>query len=187
MRSAIRAGFTLIELVIAMSLASLVLAALASILTPLVQSQAYSARAQTVQLRLAAVAQLVERELRQMSLLSKPAVAGLPSGVLEGCVNAAGAPPAPLDPDSPMRWFAFCSSGGSVYYHSGTGCPALYTCAISPAAAFTWGPAPWSSLTFTRPSAASTLVTSVMKASSGKFEAEVTIAVSFSAPAGGAQ
>lgn len=187
MTSAPRKGLTLIELVIALFLAGIVLAALSSILTPLVKSQAYSAQAQTVQLNLAAVAKQVEHELRQASLLSQPAVAGVPSGVLEGCANAAGAPPAPLDTSSPMSWFAFCASQGVVYYHSGSGCPAFYACGASPTAAFTWGPSPWASLAFTRPSAASTLVTADMKASSGKSQAEVATAVAFSAPAGGLQ
>ena len=185
MRKTPRAGFTLVELVICMFLASIVLIALSSVLTPLVRSQAYASRAQTVQLSLAAVDKLVERELRQASLVTKPS--GLPSGALEGCDNAAGATPAPIDPGAPMKWFAFCTTGGIVYYHSGAGCPAFYTCGTSPTAAFKWGPAPWSALAFARPSAGSTLVTADMKASSGKFEAETTSAVAFSAPAGGAQ
>ena len=186
MRSAARAGFTLIELVVATFLANIVLIALSSILTPLVQTQAYAARAQSIQLNLAAVDKLVEGELRQASLVTQPLV-GLPSGVLAGCDNAAGSPAAPIAPGAPMRWFAFCASGGIVYYHTGSGCPASYTCGASPTSAFMWGPAPWSSLTFTRPSAGSTLVTADIKASSGKSEAEVTSAVAFSAPAGGAQ
>lgn len=187
MKIAPRKGFTLIELVVSMLLASIVLIALSSILTPLVQSQAYAARAQTVQLNLAAVDKLVEHELRQASLVTAPSLAGIPSGVLEGCANATGSTPAPIDPAAPMRWFAFCTTGGIVHYHSGSGCPAVYACGASPTASFTWGPAPWSSLAFMRPSAASTLVTADMKASSGKSEAEVTSAVAFSAPAGGAQ
>jgi len=187
MINAPRTGFTLIELVISMFLASIVMIALSSILTPLVQSQAYASRAQTVQLNLAAVDKVVERELRQASLVTQPSLPGLPSGVLEGCDNAAGSTPAPIDPASPMKWFAFCTAGGIVYYHSGAGCPASYACGASPTAAFSWGPAPWSLLVFTRPSAGSTLVTADMKASSGKSEAEVTSAVAFSAPSGGAQ
>jgi prepilin-type N-terminal cleavage/methylation domain-containing protein len=187
MRSVPRAGFTLIELVIAMFLASIVMLALSSILTPLVRSQAYSARSQTIQLNLAAVDQLVEQELRQASLVTQPAIVGIPSGALEGCDNAAGSPPAPLDPSAPMKWFAFCTSGGIVYYHSGSSCPASYACGVSPTSAFTWGPAPSSSLAFTRPTAGTTLITADMHASSGKSSAEVTSAVAFSAPAGGAQ
>ena len=187
MKNASRTGFTLIELVVATLLGGIVLIGLAYILSPLAVSQVYAARAQTAQLNLAAFDQLVERELRQASLLSRPAVAGKPSGVLEGCANAAGSPPAPLDPGSMMKWFAFCASGGTVYYHSGPGCPASYTCGASPTAAFAWGSPPGSALVFTRPSAGSTLVTADMKASSGKSEAEATTAVAFSAPAGGAQ
>lgn len=180
-------GFTLIELILAMFLSTLVMAALFSILTPLVRTQAYTARAQTVQLNLASVAQLVERELRQASLLSQPSSVGTPSGVLSGCANAAGSPPVPIDPASAMRWFAFCASGGVVYYHSGGGCPSMYTCGTSPTGTFRWGPAPWSSLVFVRPSAGSTLVTAQMKAMSGESQAEINSAVAFSAPAGGAQ
>jgi prepilin-type N-terminal cleavage/methylation domain-containing protein len=186
-RTASRTGFTLIELVVATLLGSIVMISLSYILIPLIQSQVYAGRAQTAQLNLAAVDQLVERELRQASLLSKPAVVGAPSGVLEGCANAAGSPPAPLVLGSTMSWFAFCTSGGIVYYHTGSGCPALYKCGTSPTAAFMWGTAPESSLTFARPSAGSTLVTADMKASSGNSVAEVTSAVAFSAPAGGAQ
>ena len=198
MRSAPRAGFTFLELIIATFLASIVLITLSSILTPLVLSQVYSASAQNVQLNLAAVDQLVERELRQASMVTQPATAGIPSGVLEGCDNAvvlrtSPTPPAPppvaLDPSSPMKWFAFCTAGGIVYYHTGAGCPAAYTCGASPTSSFTWGPMPWSSLTFTLPSAGSTLVTAVMSASSGSSGIVVTStsSVAFSAAAGGAQ
>ena len=118
--------------------------------------------------------------------MSLPAAVGIPSGTLEGCANAAGSPPAPVDPAQPMRWFAFCAAGGIVYYHSGPGCPAAYACGASPSSAFTW-PDPWSSLVFVRPSMGSTMITADMKASSGKSEAAVSLAVAFSAPAGGAQ
>lgn len=180
-----REGFTLVELVIAMLLSALVMAAVCSALTPLVQTQVYAARAQTVQLSLAAVNQLAERELRQASLVSEPAGAGMPSGVLAGCANAAGSPPAKIDSSAPMRWFALCASGGIVYYHSGAGCPASYACGASPAAS--WGSVTWPLLEFARPSAGSTLVAIRIKARKAESEAEMTSAVAFAAPAGGAQ
>jgi Tfp pilus assembly protein PilW len=185
------AGFSLIELVIAMLMASLVLVALTSILTPLIVTQVYAARAQGVQLNLDSAQQLIERELRQATFVNTPATAGMPSGVLEGCDNAAASPtppsPVPIDPASPMRWFAFCASGGIIYYHSGASCPAAYRCGASPVAAFSSGLNPQSTLTFARPSAASTLITATLTAASGNSSAVATTAVAFSAPAGGAQ
>ena len=199
MRGSPRAGFTFVELIIAVFLSSIIMIGLSSILTPLVLSQVYSARAQTVQLNLAAINEMVERELRQASLVTQPAVGSVGSNTLEGCDNAAGSPPAPIDPNPPppldpvakMRWFAFCTKpspgDGIVYYHSGNGCPAAYACGASPTAAFTW-PQPWSSLLFTRPSAGSTLITAVLQASSGTGAVVMsTTAVSFSAAAGGLQ
>lgn len=184
MTTASRSGFSIAELVIAMFLSSIVLIALARILTPLVQAQAHTSRVQTVQLNLAWLNRVIDGELRQASLVSMPAVPGLPSGVLEGCRNASGTPPAPVSPDEPMRWFAFCESGGIAHYHSGSGCPGLYTCGSAPTASFVWGIAPRSSLQFMRESARNTLVTIDMKASSGEYGAAVSNAVAFSAPSG---
>ena len=193
MRIKSRAGFSLVELIIAVLLSSIILIGLDYILTPLVLSQVYSARAQSVQLNLAAVNSLVERELRQASLVTQP-TSGVGSNLLEGCANAALSPippclagPCPLDPGAPMKWFAFCATGGSVYFHSGNGCPGVYTCGTSPTAVFTW-PQPWSTIVFTRPSAGSTLVTISLSGSSGSGAVVMsTSSVAFSAAAGGAQ
>jgi prepilin-type N-terminal cleavage/methylation domain-containing protein len=181
------AGFTLLELVIALSLGALVIAALSSILTPLVRSEIYSARQQTVELNLAEVDRLVEDELRQASLVTAPAEAGLASGTLEGCDNAwqDGSEIVALDPSTPMRSFAFCAADGIVYYYAQPGCPISYRCGESPTASFRWGPSPSSSLAFERPSAASTLVTADLTASSLGAAAEIRTAAAFSAPAGG--
>ncbi|MFI5350614.1 MAG: type II secretion system protein J [Elusimicrobiota bacterium] len=195
MRIHSRSGFSLVELIVAVLLSSVILVGLMSILTPLVLSQAFSARAQTVQLNLAAVNEQVEKELRQASLVSQPLADNFPTNTLEGCDNAAGSPPAPIDPNPPppidpitkMRWFAFCAAGGTVYYHSGNGCPGIYTCGTSPTAAFRW-PQPWSTLMFTRATAASTLVTISLSGASGSGAVVMsTSAVAFSAAAGGEQ
>lgn len=185
-----RGGFTLIELILALFLAAIIMAGLGSILTPLVRTQVLASSAQTSQLNLAAVTQLIERELRQASLVRQPSP-GTSSGALEGCANAA--PPTgteAIDGTRPMSWFAFCVSDGIVYYHSGAGCPvaAAYLCGASPAAAFRWGPSSTSQFLFTRPLAGkSTLVTAVLRASSGLTTARATSAVAFQAPDGGAQ
>lgn len=184
------AGFTLVELIVAVFLASIVLLALTSILTPLVTTAVNSSRAQTVQLNLATVDKLLWRQLRTATLVTAPSLPGIPSGVLEGCANAYAQPaggPAPIDPSAGMSSFAFCSANGIVYFHQQAGCPIVYTCGTAPAAEFVWGPEPWSALSFTRPSAASTLITADMKASSQQAAAEIVDAVAFSAPAGGAQ
>lgn len=182
-------GFMLLELVIALSLGSAVIAALLSILTLLVRNREYSFRSQSVQLNLAEVDRLVERELRQASLVAVPSVPNAPSGTLEGCANAyaRGASVAPVDADAPMRSFAFCSKDGIVYYYSQSGCPAVYSCGRAPTASFVWGPSPSSSLYFWRESSASTMITADMKASSLDAAAEIRSAIAFSAPAGGAQ
>jgi type II secretory pathway pseudopilin PulG len=187
LKNAPSAGFTLIELIFSVCLLSIVMVGIGSILTSLILSQVYTAGAASIQLSLAEIGKLVEQELRQASLVTHPALINEPSAVLEGCDNAAGSTPEPIDTDAPMRWFAFCASEGIVYYHTGAGCPASYTCGASPTAAFKWGPAPQSYLAFTRPSAGSTLITANLQGSSGKFSAEVTSAGSFAAPAGGAQ
>lgn len=186
--AAAQAGFTLAELLMAIALAGLVGAGLTSILSPLLQSHALSSRALNVQLGLAAVDSLVERELRQASLVLRPALVGLPSDTLEGCANASlqGGTAVPVDASVPMRWFAFCASQGLVYYHRGTGCSGPWTCGRSPAATFRWGQSPTTVLSFARASTRDSLVTTYIKAVSSGYTAEARSAVAFASPASGA-
>jgi prepilin-type N-terminal cleavage/methylation domain-containing protein len=194
MKNDLSAGFTLIELIVAVLMSSIVLLAISSILTPLVMSEVYSAKAQTVQLTLAMINQTIERELRQATAVTTPTATGTSSvsNVLEGCGNAvlAGTSYAQIDTTVPMTWFAVCANAGIVYYYSGSGaCPGSYTCGASPTptAQFTW-PDPWSSLVFSRPSAQTTLITAVMQGSSGSGAVVTsTTAVAYAAPAGGNQ
>jgi type II secretory pathway pseudopilin PulG len=156
------AGFTLIELILAVGLSSLVMLGLMYLVVPLARSQALATRGQTLQLNLAAALKTADREISEASWLQSPSRPGMPAGALEGCSNASApsgsSMPAPLDPSRPMRWFAMCSSSGILYDHEGPGCPPRYSCGLSPNAAFGGGASPQASASFTRASPFTTVV-----------------------------
>lgn len=183
-------GFSLIELVIAAALGTLALAAAVSMITPVVQEQASSARGQTSLLGAAAAQRTVERDLRQATVVTRPAAAET-ADVLEGCSNAgrdgSGAL-APIAAGEPMRWFAFCAADGLIHRHSGPGCPApAYTCGESAAFSFGGGRAPRAQASFSRPSARSAMVESSLTLASGDVETTLHGGAAFLAAAGANQ
>lgn len=186
-----RAGFALIEVIVAMALAFFVLAALFSLMTPLASVEAAAMRSQTAQLNLAGALSVVERELRQATYVRAPA-AGATASALEGCANAAvppgGGAPAAIDPSRPMSWFAFCTDGTRLYYHAGSGaCPPAYRCGTGPAAVFAGGSASTVSASFARPSALTTVIQSSLSVASGGQTSSVQSEVAFAAAAGSNQ
>ncbi len=103
MRRGARGGFTLLELVFAMTLGCAVPVALADLCVPLARAQARAARGQTVQLGLEEGLSAVHRELAQATLVPVPSWAGAPSESLEGCGNAA-VPPGGAAPTPARAW-----------------------------------------------------------------------------------
>jgi prepilin-type N-terminal cleavage/methylation domain-containing protein len=183
-----RRGFTLIEMVIALALSTLVVVALAALTVPLARAQVSAARGQTAQVNMSYASGLVERELRQASWIRVPTAANAPSAVLEGCTNAYVPPGASLpqrvDPARPMRWFAFCSDARSIHYHTGADCPAVYACGDSPAFSFAAGGDSTAGATFTRPSALSGVIEATLSLRSRDSSAAATSAVALAAAAG---
>lgn len=177
---------TLVELVIAMGLASIVVLALSNLAAPLARAQVLSHRAQTAQMAAAAVLAWTDRSIRQAAFVRSPPAAGGPSSRLEGCVNGVpgedGAAPARIDPALPVRWFALCPREGRVFIHEGGGCPPayppVYRCGEEAAASFA------ASAAFTRASAASTVIDIEIEARSGEAVSSLRSSVGFSAAAG---
>lgn len=177
---------TLVELVIAMGLAMVVVLGLSNLAAPLARAQVLSHRAQTAQMAAAAVLSWSDRAIRQAAWIRLPPPAGGPSSRLEGCVNGVpgedGAAPARIDPALPVRWFALCPREERVFVHEGDGCPPAfppyYRCGAEAAASFA------ASATFTRASAASTVIDFEVEARSGAAVSRQRSSVGFSAAAG---
>lgn len=174
------------ELVLAMGLAMIVVLGLSNLAVPMARAQMLSHRAQTAQMEAASTLAWSDRAIRQAAWVSSPPDSGAPSSRLEGCVNGVpgedSAPPARIDPSLPVRWFALCPREERVYLHEGSGCPAayppVYRCGEEAAASFA------ASASFTRPSAASTVIDIEVEARSGAAVARLRSSVGFSAAAG---
>lgn len=185
-----RDGFTLIELVLAVTLASIVMLGMSSLLLPLVRSEVAAARGQTIQLNLAAALKTADREISQASWLRTPSAAGAPADRLEGCQNASApssvAAAAPLDPTRPMRWFALCPADGRLYYHTGAGCLLAYPylCGSAPASVFGGGTSPQAQASFLRSSPYTTVVDISLSMTSGGTSGSLSSAAAFAGAAG---
>lgn len=184
-----RAGFTLLELLIAVAMSAAVLIGIAGLSLPLVRSQVTASTALTAQLGSAAALAQIERTLRQATYLVKPAVAAAPASSLEGCSNAAvfpgSASPTFIDPAQPVTGFAFCSADHALWYYSGGACPLPYACG-GPGGfvlAGVPGGSPNATATFLRPSAASSLVRASISVQSGAVtsSAETSVSMAFAA------
>lgn len=127
-----RRGVTLIELVMAAGLSAFAFTALLALTDTAARRHLHALRTSSAQMDAALAFKAIEREMSQATYLLSPAIAGIEADALSACANAAPGPgggaPAPIDPGKPMRFFAFCRSGGTLYRHSLEGCPALYSC-----------------------------------------------------------
>ena len=184
-------GFSILELIVALGLSSMVLIAIMSLTLPMVRAQVGDARSMTAQMNLAGLMSVMDREMREATYLTSPQGVGFPSRVLSGCSNAAlppgGFAPVAVDPSAPMRWFAFCGDGQSLYYHSGQGCPASYACGAGETAAFNGGRDSSVSASYIRPSALSTVVENTTTITSMDQTSTLTSAVSYAAASGSNQ
>lgn len=182
-------GFTLLELVVAMALASIVIVGMNSLLLPLVRAQAEAARTLSAQAGLAGALGAVEKALRTSSVVTTPSLPGIPGDRLEGCANAVadGAAYAPADPARPVRWFALCARDGALYFHQGLGCPARYACGFEAAGEFGGGAVHGAAAVFTRPARASPVVDVELSLASGGVVARARSAVAVGAAAGSNQ
>lgn len=185
-----RTGFTLVEVMLAMALASIVMLGLSYVMLPLARAELL-ARGQTSQLNLAAALKTADREIRQASWLLTPSLPGIPNDRLEGCQNATpplgAAPSAPIDPGQPMSWFALCPLKGRLYYHTGGGCPPSYDCGLGPASEFGGGPASQVQASFTRASPFTTVVEISLNMTSDGTLGNLQSAAAFAGAAGRSQ
>lgn len=184
-----RRGYTLIELIVAMGLASLVIVGMNSLLLPLVRAQANAARTQSAQGGLAGALGAVEKSLRGATAVTNPSLPGFPSDRLEGCWNAvaSGTGFAALDPSRPVGWFAVCVSGGALYYHRGDGCPARYSCGRDALAEFGGGRSRSAEAAFLRVGRGSPVVEASLSLTSGDATARATTAVAVEEASGEAR
>lgn len=185
------AGFTLIELIVAMALASIVILGMNNLLLPLVRVQAQSMHTQTAQASLTGALSAVEKAVRRASLVTTPSMPGFPSNSLAGCTNAVLSsptlPPVALDPSQPMAWFALCAADGRFYYHEGTGCPAVYSCGVNALSEFGGGLAPSATASFSRSSKSNAAIDISLTAASGDTTLSANTAVAFTGAAGSNQ
>jgi len=136
-RASGRRGVSLIELIIALGLSSMALFSLASLAGMAASQQVHAFKSSSVQMRTFTAFKVVEREMAEASYVLSPEQGGAALPLLEACANAqpapGGWPPEAIDGTKPMRFFAFCLSGGTLYHHTLAGCPAAYTCGTNPA------------------------------------------------------
>ncbi len=124
---------SLVELIVATALGTLVLTAGLNLLGMGVRSQVYSTRQASIQGDAFLAWRAVEVELRQATAVFTPARVGAAADVLTGCDNY-DANVGALNPAAPVSGFMFCEAGGSVYFYrfTPTTCPmiALPTCGV---------------------------------------------------------
>lgn len=177
-------GMTLTELIIAVGFSSLVFLALTSLTSLAARNQTHAMSSLSAELTASLAFKAVSRELSEATLLLSPSMAGLSSGVLEGCANAANvAAPTPIDPGRPMRFFAFCRSGSTLYHHSLPGCPASYSCGNNPLSAYGIAAVPLNA-SFLRPSPHKLVVETSLTAGSSGVTASRSSSFTLAAAAG---
>lgn len=163
-----RQGLTLTELMIAMGLSSLAFASLISLTGLAGRNQAQGMNSLSAEMASTLAFKALSIELSQATLLVSPSMPSLTSGVLEACANASDpASPSPIDLGRPMRFFAFCLSGGILYHHSLPGCPAVYTCGSDYSAAYGTSRVPLGA-SFLRPAPYKMIIEASLTASSGQ-------------------
>lgn len=123
---------TLAELMIALSLGTMAMAAGLNLMSMSVSNQVYATRQTRLQSDAFMAWRAVEVELRASTSILSPASTGAQSDVLTGCDNY-DARLGALDPSAPVTGFLFCESAGSVYFYRLSTCPPIVTpaCASS--------------------------------------------------------
>lgn len=116
---------TLTELIIALSLGTMVLAAGLNLLSMSASSQVRAMRQTRLQGDAFLAWRAVEVELRQATAILSPGSVGAQSDVLTGCDNYDAGLGA-LDPAAPVTGFMFCESAGSLYFYRLSTCPPIF-------------------------------------------------------------
>lgn len=185
-----KSGVSLIEMVIAVALGLIVMAAGIDILSFGVRNQIDSTRLMRLQGDAFLAWRAVEVEVRQATEILSPANVGAASDTLTGCGNAdvrTGA----LDPALPVTGFMFCERAGKVYYYRFS--PATCPMASLPACAARGGLVvadkvshlPGASSYYTRPAPGQVRI-AYQTAASGQSQ-EVDVTVAFNAASGAGQ
>lgn len=127
MRSA-RGGFTLAELLIALTLGSLLIMAMSAMFLPVTGAQVDLFRSARVQGEALLAAKAIQLDLEQSSMVSVPA-AGAPGDELAGCVNFDPAAGGALDSTRPVAGFRYCLIDGALRRGETGSCPpAAFVC-----------------------------------------------------------
>jgi len=117
-----RAGFTIMELIIALSVASLAVMASIAAMGPVIQTQVALYRNQRAQAEALVALKAVQAELLQSTELYAPA-AGAAADSVSGCANYSAALGGPLDAAKPVRAYQICLSGSTLYRYASAACP----------------------------------------------------------------
>lgn len=123
-------GFTIIEMVIALSLGTMVLVAVNSLYMPLMRTQFDAYRRGGAQAEALIAHKSLRLSISQATEIYLPAPSA-GGDLLSGCSNFDSAKGAGvqglLDPDGPSRSFYFCVEGGILYeYWAEASCPMFY-------------------------------------------------------------
>lgn len=124
-------GFTLMELVVAIALSSMVMIALTTLFLPIVRTQMRSLNDLHSQGDAMTAHRGLLQSLRDASEIYHPAQGS--ADWISGCSNYDSTLGAPIDGSAPNRSFYYCVAGGRLYYHSQTGAVGAPTaCPMSP-------------------------------------------------------
>lgn len=119
-----RAGFTLLEMMVAVSLSSMVLIGVMSVSTTMIRKHMDGIRKGTVTGGALVSFANMSREVERANVLISPTSGTPDSNLLGGCVNwsrlMAAAPGAKLDPSKALEVFYYCYNPGArtIWYYS---------------------------------------------------------------------
>lgn len=111
----------LVELLVSLSLGTMVLAAGLNLMSMAASGQVRATRQERLQGDAFLAWRALEAELRKSTAILEPA-SGAGSDVLTGCDNY-DPRLGPLDPAAPVTGFVFCERAGSLYFYRFAGCP----------------------------------------------------------------
>lgn len=116
------AGFTLIELILAIALAGVLMTGLSSFFTPIIRAQTKTAKTLQSQGDALLALKSAGLDISQASEIYYPPEASNADG-LSGCINYDSTAGAPISAGMSSRSFYYCLNGGNLYYFSAPASP----------------------------------------------------------------
>jgi prepilin-type N-terminal cleavage/methylation domain-containing protein len=120
-------GFTLLEVVVALSLGAMVILGMVAMFRPMMGTQLDLYRGIRAQSDALLALKALGTDLTQASQISNPAKAGGVSqgDSLAGCINYDADAAGPIDPAQPVVGFRYCLSDGGLYRGVAPRCPTV--------------------------------------------------------------